>query len=393
MDAFYAAVEQRDRPGLRGQPVIIGADPRGGRGRGVVSTASYEARRFGVGSAMPISKAFRLCPQGVYLPPDMEKYVEVSKQVMGIFRRFTDVVEPISIDEAFLDVTQSRRAFGDGEAIARRLKDMIRAETALTASVGVARSKLVAKVASDMRKPDGLVIVPPGEEAAFLAPLPIRRLWGVGPKMEEQLLKLGVVTIGDLVRLPEGKLQHRLGTHGHDLVKLASGEDDREVHGGTPGAKSLGAEHTFDEDTADATRLRATLMELGDTVARRLRAHGLRGRTITLKYRDAAFHTVTRAETQARPTNASNVLLAVAWRLLEGVHRGERVRLLGVSVSQFGEAEDQLDLFASEARPPSARADGLRDELRRRFGPDAVTRASLLGRRERRNPSDRLPED
>src|SRR5262245_14923771 len=203
MDAFYAAIEQRDRPELRGRPVIVGADPRGGRGRGVVATASYEARRFGVASAMPISQAWRACPHGVYVPPDMEKYVGVSREVMTILRRFTDAVEPISIDEAFLDVTGSLRLLtGErapatgGERIARALKQAIRDQTQLTASVGVACSKMVAKVASDLRKPDGLVVVPPGTEAAFLAPLPVRRLWGIGPRMEEQLARLGIHTIG-----------------------------------------------------------------------------------------------------------------------------------------------------------------------------------------------------
>ena len=392
MDAFYAAVEQRDRPELLGKPVIIGADPKGGRGRGVVATASYEARRFGVGSAMPISKAYGLCPLGVYLYPDMEKYAAVSKEVMAVLRRFTDVVEPVSIDEAFLDVTQSRRAFGDGERIGRALKDAVRKETRLTASVGVATSKLVAKVASDMRKPDGLVVVPPGEEAAFLAPLPVRRLWGVGPKMEEQLARLGVATIGDLARVPTEKLERRFGTHGHDLVKLARGEDDREVLAETAEAKSLGAEHTYDEDTDDRPRLRATLMELSDTVARRLRAHGLQGRTVTLKYRDEAFHTVSRSETQTRGLDSSNALFAVAFRLFAAVHASSRVRLLGIYVSHFGEADGQLDLFGKgEATKPS-RADQLRDELARRFGPEAITRASLLGKRERRNPSDKPAE-
>ncbi len=391
MDAFYAAVEQRDRPELLGKPVIIGADPKGGRGRGVVSTASYEARRFGVGSAMPISKAYRLCPHGVYLYPDMEKYAAVSKEVMAILRRFTDVVEPISIDEAFLDVTQSRRAFGDGERVARALKDAIRKETRLTASVGVATSKLVAKVASDMRKPDGLVLVPPGEEAAFLAPLPVRRLWGVGPKMEEQLARLGVATIGDLAALSAEKLERRFGTHGHDLVKLARGEDDREVLAEAAEAKSLGAEHTYNKDTDDRARLRATLMELADTVARRLRAHGLEGRTVTLKYRDQTFHTVTRAETQARAVDSSNALFAVAARLFDAVHGGSKVRLLGIYVSHFGEEKGQLDLFGAEPPKPSC-ADQLRDELARRFGPEAITRASLLGKRERRNPSDKPAE-
>ena len=392
MDAFYAAVEQRDRPALLGKPVIIGADPKGGRGRGVVSTASYEARQFGVGSAMPISKAWRLCPQGVYLYPNMEKYAAVSKEVMAILRRFTSVVEPVSIDEAFLDVTQSRRAFGDGERIGRALKDAIRKETRLSASVGVATSKLVAKVASDMRKPDGLVVVKPGEEAAFLAPLPVRRLWGVGPKMEEHLARLGVATIGDLARVSLEKLERRLGTHGHDLVRLARGEDDREVLAETADAKSLGAEHTYDTDTDDRARLRATLIELADTVARRLRAHGLKGRTVTLKYRDETFHTVTRAETQVLSLDSSNALFAVAFRLFEAVHASAKVRLLGVYVSHFGEAAGQLDLFGAGEAPKPSRADQLRDELARRFGPEAITRASLLGKRERRNPSDKPAE-
>jgi nucleotidyltransferase/DNA polymerase involved in DNA repair len=257
MDAFFAAVEQRDRPELRGRPVIVGADPKGGRGRGVVSTASYEARRFGVGSAMPISQAWRACPHGIYVRPDMERYARESRRVMDILRRFTDRVEPVSIDEAFLDVTAGARALGPGETVARRLKDEIQGETALTASVGVATSKLVAKVASDMRKPDGLVVVPPGEEAAFLAPLHVRRLWGVGPRMEEQLAKLGVVTIGDLAALEPTRLERRLGTHGHDLQLLARGIDGREVHADSEEAKSIGQEHTFGSDTADPERLRA----------------------------------------------------------------------------------------------------------------------------------------
>ena len=229
MDAFFAAVEVRDRPELVGLPVIVGADPRGGRGRGVVSTASYEARRFGVGSAMPISEAWRRCPQGVYLPPDIERYARESEKVMDILGRVTDLVEPVSIDEAFLDVTGSARALGSGETIARKLKQAIRDETALTASVGVAASKLVAKVASDVHKPDGLTVVAPGTEAAFLAPLPIRRLWGVGPKLEASLAKLGITTIGELAALDPARLERRVGTHGHDLQRLARGEDEREV--------------------------------------------------------------------------------------------------------------------------------------------------------------------
>ena len=389
MDAFFAAVEQRDRPELKGKPVIVGADPKGGRGRGVVSTASYEARRFGVGSAMPISEAWRRCPHGVYLHPDMEKYARESERIMEVFHRFTDLVEPVSIDEAFLDVTGSARAMGTGEEIARKLKQGIREETQLTASVGVATSKLVAKIASDLRKPDGLVVVPPGEEAAVLAALPVRRLWGVGPKMEEELAKLGVVTIGDLAALDPGRLERRLGTHGHDLQKLARGEDDRDVVGEGAAARSLGQEHTYDRDTTDPGRLRATLLDLADGVAGRLRAHGLRARTVTLKYRDEGFHTTTHARTLEAGTDSGNALFRVASELFAEVHRGKKVRLLGIYTSHFGEGKPQLALF-DEPKAPSP-VDRVRDEVKKRFGDEAITRASLLGRRERRNPSDKPP--
>ncbi len=387
MDAFYAAVEQRDHPELRGQPVIVGADPRGGRGRGVVSTASYEARRFGVHSALPISQAFRLCPQGVFLPVDMERYARVSRQVMDVLRDVTDLVEPLSIDEAFLDVTGSRRRLGDGEQVARLVKQRIREATQLTASVGVASCKLVAKIASDLRKPDGLVVVPPGTEAEFLAPLPVRRLWGVGPKTEELLFALGVRTIGDLAALDPARLTRRVGSHGLDLQRLARGQDERAVAPGEAEAKSVGQEHTYDADTSDLARLRRTLLELCDGVARRLRKNELRARTITLKYRDADFQTVTRAETLAQPTDAGEVLFEVAWRLFQRQHRDNAVRLLGIYTSHF-EERPQLALFARE---PSA-ADRLRDAVAERFGPGALVRASLLGRQERRHPEAKAEE-
>jgi DNA polymerase-4 len=386
MDAFYAAVEQRDHPELRGRPVIVGADPKGGRGRGVVATASYEARKFGVGSAMPISQAWRACPHGAYVRPDMEKYSAVSREVMDVMRRFTDAVEPVSIDEAFLDVTGSRRLFASdgaaatGEDIARALKAAIRERTQLTASVGVASSKMVAKVASDMRKPDGLVVVPPGTEAAFLAPLPVRRLWGVGPKMEEVLFKIGVRTIGDLASEP-GRLERRLGTHGHDLVQLALGIDPREVVSDGEDAKSIGQENTFDEDTADLERLRTMLLELSDAVARRLRHHGTQARTVTLKYRDEDFRTSTRAHTMDAPTDSGDVLFATAWRLFRGVHGRRRVRLLGVYASSLGGAA-QMGLFAA---PPSPKDRAL-DLVEERFGEGMLRRASLL-------PAERRPAE
>ena len=376
--------------------MIIGADPKGGRGRGVVSTASYEARRFGVGSAMPISEAWRRCPQGVYLQPDIERYARESERIMAVLGRFTDLVEPVSIDEAFLDVTGSARALGSGETIARKLKQAIRDETALTASVGVATSKLVAKVASDMQKPDGLVVVPPGTEAAFLAPLPVRRLWGVGPKMEEALAKLGVTTIGELQALDPGRLERRIGTHGHDLQRLARGEDDREVSSEPAGAKSMGQEHTYDEDTADAKRLRATLLQLADAVAARLRAHALRARTITLKYRDEDFRTTTHARTLKRATDSGDELFRVAAELFAEVHGKKRVRLLGIYASHFGEATPQLGLFDAAARaharrprprrgspPLRRRGDHAREPARPPRAPQPVGQASALARRLR----------
>jgi nucleotidyltransferase/DNA polymerase involved in DNA repair len=373
MDAFYAAIEQRDRPELRGRPVIVGADPQGGRGRGVVATASYEARRFGVTSAMPISIAWKLCPQGAYVHPDMDKYARVSREVREVFGRFTDLVEPISIDEAFLDVTGSRRLRGAGPELARDLKEAVRRETRLTASVGVAANKLVAKIASDIRKPDGLVVVAPGTEAAFLAPLPVRRLWGVGPKMEEQLAKLGVHTIGALAVCAPATMEKRFGVYGPQMIELARGVDDRPVLAEAEGAKSLGQEHTYDRDTAEPERLRATLLHLSDSVARRLREHRLRARTVTLKYRDETFRTVTRAHTVAEPIDSGEALFTEAWRLFEGVHGRRKVRLLGIYASGL-KPSAQLGLFD----PAPAAADRVRDDVERRFGEGTLVRASLL---------------
>jgi DNA polymerase-4 len=307
----------------------------------------------------------------------MEKYTRVSAQIMKLLQRFTDCVEPISIDEAFLDVSGSRRVLGSGEEIARKLKEAVRRETQLTASVGVASSKLVAKIASDMRKPDGLVVVPSGREAEFLSPLPVRRLWGVGPRLEEQLLKVGLRTIGDLADAESKLLKRRLGSHGHDLQLLARGLDDRPVVADPGEAKSLGHEHTYGEDTADLDTLRRTLLDLADGVARRLRDQGLRGRTITLKYRDETFRTLTRAETQADPTDSSNELFRVAWRLFESVHGPRKVRLLGIYASGFGaDAGAQLDLFAPPSVPSAV--DEVRDRVTKRFGEAALTRASLF---------------
>jgi DNA polymerase-4 len=374
MDAFYAAVEQRDRPELRGTPVVVGADPRG---RGVVSASSYEARRYGVHSAMPIGQAYRLCPHAAYLPVDMAKYVRVSAEIMAILRGFTPLVEPLSLDEAFLDVTASRSLFGPAVEIARAIKTRIRAEVGLTASAGVAPNKFVAKVASDLRKPDGLVEVQPAEEAAFLRDLPIARLWGVGPAAEAALLRLGARTIGELAAISPRVLVERLGSSGAHLQALARGADDRPV---VPweDPKSVGAEETFERDTRDLARLRRTLLGQADRVAAELRGLGLRGRTVTLKVRFADFQTLTRRASVSVPLADGGELFRSAWETLVRLPRPQPIRLIGLSVSGLQKDADprQLPLFGPGGR--AEQVGRLADELRARFGPDAVRRASLL---------------
>ncbi len=373
LDAFFAAVEQRDRPELRGRPVVVGGG--GPDQRGVVSAASYEARVFGVHSAMPLRTAGRLCPHAVFLPVDGRKYQAVSRDVMAILRRFTPMVQPISIDEAFLDVTGSRALFGDGETIARRIKDAIRSEVDLTASVGVASTKLVAKVASELRKPDGLVVVPPGTEAAFLAPLPISRLWGVGGKTADVLREFGVVTIGDLAALPPDALVRRFGKHGAALVDRAVGVDPDPVATGDP-AKSIGHEHTFDVDTADREAIERTLLGMADGVAWRLRASGLKAATVTLKLRDSAFVTITRQTGLDTPADLTEPIFEAALTLLRRELHGQRIRLVGVTASNFRDRQ-QLALFEGEDPRRHQAAEAL-DRIRRKYGERAVTRARLV---------------
>ena len=376
LDAFFAAVEQRDRPELRGKPVIVGGG--GPHDRGVVSTASYEARVFGVRSAMPLRTAGRLCPNGIFLPVDGAKYQAVSREVMTVLRRFTPQVEPISIDEAFLDVTGSRSLFGDGETIGRRIKAEVREAVDLTISVGVATTKLVAKIASDLRKPDGLVVVPAGTEAAFLAPLDIGRLWGVGEKSAAVLRQYGVRTIGDLAALPEDLLVRRFGKHGGALADRARGVDADPVSGRDP-AKSIGHEHTFDIDTSDPETIERTLLGMSEGVAGRLRDSGVRAATITVKIRDSTFRTITRQRTLADATDLTEPIFRTALDLARPEVRGLRVRLLGVTASGLGERE-QLPLFASED-PRRRRAVEATDAVRHRFGERAITRARLVGSR------------
>ncbi len=380
LDAFFAAVEQRDRPELRGKPVIVGGG--GPTDRGVVSAASYEARAFGVHSAMPLRTAAALCPGGVFVPVQGAKYQAVSRQVMAILRRFTPQVEPVSIDEAFLDVTGSQALFGDGESIGRQIRAAIREEVGLTASVGVATTKLVAKVASDLRKPDALVVVPPGQEADFLAPLPITRLWGVGARTAESLREFGVTTIGDLAALERAVLERRFGKLGAALTARARGVDPDPVSDRAP-AKSIGHEHTFDVDTSDREVIERTLLAMAEGVAGRLRASGVKAATVTVKIRDSSFRTITRQRTLAEPTDLTEPIWRAALELARPEVRAIRVRLLGVTASNLGERV-QLQLFSGEGQ---GAGDGGRDRrlveaedaIRRRFGERAVTRARLLG--------------
>ena len=312
---------------------------------------------------------------------------------MAVLRRFTPQVEPISIDEAFLDVTGSRALFGDGESIARQIRAMTREEVGLTASVGVAATKLVAKIASDLRKPDALVVVPPGTETAFLAPLPIGRLWGVGEKTATALAEYGVRTIGDLADLPPDLLVRRFGKHGASLVTRARGLDDDPVHQGDP-AKSVGHEHTFDVDTSDPEVIERTLLAMAEGVSGRLRSAGVRASTIAVKIRDTSFRTFTRQRTLPEPTDLTEPIFRAALELARPEVRGIRVRLLGVTASNLGERE-QLGLFPSDD-PRRRAAIEAADDLRRRYGDDAVTRGRLVGaglpapfERDPRNPLDR----
>jgi DNA polymerase-4 len=373
MDAFYAAVEQRDRPELRGRPVIVGADPRG---RGVVSAASYEARPFGIRSAMPISRAARLCPHAVFLPVDMPRYQRVSAQIMELLGTFSPLVEQISVDEAFVDLTGTESLFGAPLDTVRRIKTRIQAETGLTASAGLATNKFVAKVASDLGKPDGLVVVPDGEESVFLAPLPVERLWGVGRVMTKELHALGIRTIGHLQALPRETLARRFGRQGDHLFELARGWDRRAV---IPemAAKSIGAEETFGRDCRDRERLLVVLRAHAERVAAEVRRQDLAARRVAVKVRFADFSTVTRSAS-GDSTQDGLELYRRATLLLGRVSLSQPVRLIGLSVSQLtASGHGQLPLLdrAAIRRERLAR---VVDGLTQRFGADAVRPASLL---------------
>jgi len=374
LDAFFAAVEQRDRPELRGRPVVVGV---GGRNsRGVVSAASYEARRYGIHSAMPLRTAAGLCREAVFVPVDGRKYAAVSREVMQILRRYTPAIEQISIDEAFLDVAGSETLHGNPVTIARSIKSSVSAELELTASVGVATTKLVAKVASDLEKPDGLVVVAAGTEAEFLAPLSISRLWGVGDRTAAALTEFGVRTIGDLAALPDDVLARRFGRQGPVLAQRARGVDPSPV-AAADSARSVSHEHTFELDTSDSEELERTLLALAEGVAGRLRAGGVKARTVAVKVRDSSFTTITRQRTLQEPTDQTEDIFRAALDLARPHVRGVRVRLLGIAASQLGTGE-QMALFAV-GDDRRRRAAAAADEIRRRYGSRAIRRARLIG--------------
>ncbi len=386
MDAFYAAVEAREDPAIAAQPVVVGADPQGGRGRGVVAACNYEARKFGIHSAMPISEAYRRCPDAVYLPPRMRLYAEISERIMQILEGYTELVEKLSIDEAFLDVTASTRLFGDGATIARAIKEQIWDQERLTVSVGVAPNKFLAKLASDLEKPDGLVVVEAGREKEFLDPLPVERLWGVGDKTAGRLHALGLKTIGDVAASRLEVLNRHLGhAHALHLHKLARGEDERPVEPGRE-QKQIGRETTFMTDTDDREFVRRTLLALTEEVAARLRRHHLAARTVAVKLRLAPFETHTKQKTLDTPVFTTESIYPVACELLAASDPGDRpIRLVGVSASGLHDQppERQLGLFGESTQEESAeRVADVVDEISQRFGHDALKRAKLVRREE-----------
>jgi DNA polymerase-4 len=379
MDAFYASVEERDRPELRGRPVAVGGSAQA---RGVVSAANYVARRYGVHSAMPMATAQRLCPDLVIIRGRHDYYHEVSQQIRAIFHRYTPLVEPLSLDEAFLDVAGSETLFGPAPAIGRRIQQEIAAELRLSASVGVAPTKFVAKVASDIRKPAGFVVVETAAVQEFLDPLPAGRLWGVGKAGNRALERLGVTTIGDVRRYPCAELVRRFGKWGEHVWRLANGWDERTVVPDRE-AKSISHETTFETDIADREILRQWLLELTQQVAARLRQHGLRGRTVQLKLRFPDFTTITRAHTLPEPTALTQELWQAADALLAAnlPARSPGLRLLGVGVSGLHVGEPtQQRLFEEEGRVRQGRIDALADTLRQRYGRNVLQRGLDLKR-------------
>lgn len=386
MDAFFAAIEVRDRPELADQPVVVGGSPDG---RGVVSTANYVARTYGVHSAMPAAQAKRLCPKAIFLKPRMDHYAEVAKHLRALFHTYTALVEPLSLDEAFLDVTPSHHLFGGPVAIAQRIQRQIVEELGLTASAGVAPNKFLAKLASDLEKPHGLVVVDPDHIQSFLDPLEISRLWGIGKQTLPKFHAIGIRTIHDLRQRPLATLQTVFGNSADHYWQLAHGIDDRKVIPERE-TKSISNETTFATNIEDLETLIAWMHELSDLVARRMRNAGLMGRTIAIKIRYANFETITRSVTLSQPTNGTRTLNEVACQLLRDnakqLQRG--IRLLGMGVSQLSlNAPRQLSLFQEEDDGKERRLDAATDSIQHKFGRGALKRGSSLEHRAAKDHS------
>ncbi|WP_432977252.1 DNA polymerase IV [Dactylosporangium sp. CA-233914] len=388
MDAFYASVEIRRRPELRGKPVIVG----GAGPRGVVSAASYEAREYGVRSAMPGARAQRLCPRAVFLPPDFAAYTEASRAVMAIFRDVTPLVEPLSLDEAFLDVAGALRLLGPPAGIAALIRRRVAEEQRLTCSVGVARTKFLAKLGSTRAKPDGMVVIPGERELEYLHPLPVEALWGVGERTAETLQRLGLKTIGDLSAAPVGMLRSAVGdAAAHHLHELSWARDPRRV---IPDhvEKSIGAETTFDVDVSDLSTIRRTMLALADKVARRLRAAGQAGRTVSVKIRLADFQTLSRSRTVDVPTDVAREIFEIGWALFQAGRPGERIRLVGVRVEGLVHAEGAPRQMTLGERDHGWRdAEKATDAVAARFGAGLVKPASLLRGDELRTDGNGAP--
>lgn len=379
MDAFYASIEQRDNPALRGKPVVVG----GGNNRGVVAAASYESRSFGIRSAMPMVEACRRCPDLCRVAPRMSHYRDVSRQIFAVFREFTPLVEGLSLDEAFLDVTGSLRLFGSGGEIARIIKGRIRNQTRLTASVGVAPNKLVAKIASDLDKPDGLVIVEPGQVRETLDPLPVSVIPGIGRRTVERLDRVGIVKISDLRSANDQTLEPIFGRFAAKARARASGQDNREVLP-SRAEKSISAEETYDIDLDKRSDMERQLLRLTERTSRRLRKAGLAAGTVQVKIRQADFRTFTRQRSLTPPGNGTDQIFELARGLLRAWltdNTDATVRLLGVGASNLSPAA-QSDLFAGHDAASKVGVDHMVDEIRDRFGLSSVGRARTLDRRE-----------
>ena len=381
MDAFFASVEQVDNPELRGKPVIVG-----GGDRGVVSACSYEARKFGIHSAMPMFRARKLCPHAVVVSGRMGRYSEVSHQVMEVLERFSPVVEQASVDEAYLDITGCERLFGTPKVMAMRIKAEIREATGLNCSVGIAPVKFLAKISSDYDKPDGLFILEPDQVADFLRDLPVAKIPGVGKSTQSLLDQLGVRTCGDVLRYPAEFWSRRFGLGGESLYRRAQGIDARELVTSRE-AKSEGAENTFERDTRDVEELTRWLGHQAERVGARMRRHGYEGRTVTLKVKYGDFKQITRSRTLPEPTSETEVIFATTRALLAEVDLSRPIRLIGTSVSNFATGPRQLSLFEALGKDDSERRrklDAALDEIRERFGRESVVRGRLLGFKKKR---------